>query len=550
MSRYINVYTILIGLFAVGLFVMNQLAPLMSDDYFYSFVVGGDGIYQTRFVSSWADIIESNWRHYQQINGRFFVHVLAQYVLWGGKGWMWSVCNTLCLLANAWLLFSLACPKERYPNRLTGYLLTLTLFWLLLPIPGQTFFWVSGSCNYQWASLLILSFLYLWNMPQSRWAMWLALPVGLLAGNSNEALSLGLGVALVLYTLIRFRSLTRMQKWAVAVFLLGVLSNVKAPGVAVRLGRGGIDAPLWMDLVFRTVRGGAELVRNRITVVILPCCLFALSFWEAFRTRKLPFPYLLIAAVLALGAAVYSQEINERSLFALFLFSFLMALPIIIRFFNACSAMFRYGVGIVLAASALGVGIWGGYSMHRYACIERQFFEALQRNEPAVWPAGDFFQSRFIACAAMPDENSTTHFNRYCAAYYQVKPYSSGREDHTPWRRLLAEASAIEPGCYRTSEDGAYILVKFPHPVDYGRVTGYVDPNAAMSLYDKLVRRMFAWKSYDCHGGVWNDKGLSYAIIQSGPMTVSVRIQTSSHRVKKMWSLDPTQESGCLKREE
>ena len=76
----------------VFLYVLNYLTPLgFGDDYLYSFIWQGNAMNDplsanAARVSSFSDLLASQWSHYLTWGGRSVAHTLAQLFLWKGKG--------------------------------------------------------------------------------------------------------------------------------------------------------------------------------------------------------------------------------------------------------------------------------------------------------------------------------------------------------------------------------------------------------------------------------------------------------------------------------
>lgn len=94
-------------------------------------------------------------------------------------------------------------------------------------------FWLTGSFNYLWPSMLTMVFLCL-LFSKKNWHILCALPLALIAGNGHESISLGISATLVIYTIISPRK-SLVFYIAVACYIIGMLTNVLAPGNFVRL---------------------------------------------------------------------------------------------------------------------------------------------------------------------------------------------------------------------------------------------------------------------------------------------------------------------------
>ena len=82
---------VLLGIY-LFLYILNWLTPLgFGDDYLYSFVWQGNAMNvplpaNAVRVSSFSDLLASQWSHYLTWGGRSVAHTIAQFFLWKGKG--------------------------------------------------------------------------------------------------------------------------------------------------------------------------------------------------------------------------------------------------------------------------------------------------------------------------------------------------------------------------------------------------------------------------------------------------------------------------------
>ena len=138
--------------FAV-MFVFSTFTPLMADDYDYSFSMSSGGR-----VESLYDLLHSMSIHRESINGRYFSHVFAMFFLWVPK--------LAFNLANAFMAAALVLLISRYLRLVNpvSYLFFTAIWCMLLfcfiPVFGQIFLWLDGSCNYFWGVVFNLLFLY------------------------------------------------------------------------------------------------------------------------------------------------------------------------------------------------------------------------------------------------------------------------------------------------------------------------------------------------------------------------------------------------------
>ncbi len=156
-------------------------------------------------------------------------HGLAQLFLMTGKMWF-NVANTACYLTTAFFVCTLARACS-----IKSYIILVLILWCILPVPGSSIFWLTGSCNYLWSSMLTAAWIAaLFN--KNKKIQIASLPVAILAGNSHEGISICILSAIFIYTALN-RTTLKNKRYicSVLMFTLGAASNILAPGNFVRL---------------------------------------------------------------------------------------------------------------------------------------------------------------------------------------------------------------------------------------------------------------------------------------------------------------------------
>lgn len=232
------VFWSLICLFLGGFYYLNHLFPICSDDYgdMYIFERGTGTIsWTTERVSSLGSLIRSQCAYYCEWGGRVVSGTLVQTFLMFDKE-VFNLLNTLVYGATALLICIIS--AGRFSKRL--FLLILLTYWIALPSPGSSAFWLTGSISYLWMATLVCGFLCCLlshRKPVQILGLLLAIP----AGNSHEGIVIGVLAALVLYLILDRKRRCVIFYTSLALFFVGFLSNVMAPGTAVRMGTGGIE---------------------------------------------------------------------------------------------------------------------------------------------------------------------------------------------------------------------------------------------------------------------------------------------------------------------
>ena len=116
----------MIFLLFIGLFlVRNFMLPMVSDDIPYAFIWDGadrgnllDGVGPRERITSFGDIIISQWSHYFTWGGRILGIGLTQLFAWQGKE-LFNVFNTLVF--GGLMLLAFRQLRQRYRQGLRGW---------------------------------------------------------------------------------------------------------------------------------------------------------------------------------------------------------------------------------------------------------------------------------------------------------------------------------------------------------------------------------------------------------------------------------------------
>ncbi|MCK0534384.1 MULTISPECIES: DUF6056 family protein [unclassified Anaerobiospirillum] len=233
------------GLIVVG----SSLTPYFANDYRYLLVQGTDEL-----VSSFSDIIVSQYRHYFEWGGRTPAHVIAQTLLWWGKP------ASAVAQAFAYAVLILFIYYNAYGIKPTlrlrfipVFIITFLLF-AQMRAWGEVVFNIVSSANYLWTTTIVLMFLLPYRISMKREIELhplllcpMMFVLGILAGWSNENTSAAVATGLGLYLIYCFRThnLSIWQVQGYISFLIGFALLIFAPGNQARLSTmedNGFDA--------------------------------------------------------------------------------------------------------------------------------------------------------------------------------------------------------------------------------------------------------------------------------------------------------------------
>ena len=126
-----------------------------SDDLPYSFFYRGESR-----VTTLKQIYLNQRSDYYEINGRFLVHSMVQFLLMYGKK-LFSLLNAICIAITIFVMWKIVCFKSKESKIKKNYILILlTGLFLFLGEHKYLMYWVAGSVNYIWVFTLLIIYSY------------------------------------------------------------------------------------------------------------------------------------------------------------------------------------------------------------------------------------------------------------------------------------------------------------------------------------------------------------------------------------------------------
>ncbi|MDE5643093.1 MAG: hypothetical protein K2I56_06335 [Muribaculaceae bacterium] len=248
---------------------MTSSAIWLGDDVDYGFVIHDHVWTSSGEITSAGDIISSQVAHYHNTNGRFVAHTLVQLfcgVL--GKG-AFTLCNALVYFAFAWLAVRLG--GVRHPLR---HPLATATAAAIIPLAFLTKMMPSCQIGFVWMFTLSMAWLNLFiHRPRAGLLSSAGIALlGIVAGNGQEALSIGLSAALGIWWLRRGCCIGLRRSIWLFCYWAGTLSVCLAPGTLSRSGR--LDIALPDSLMYL-------LLSLRVVYILI-----AVMLWLHFRQKE------------------------------------------------------------------------------------------------------------------------------------------------------------------------------------------------------------------------------------------------------------------------
>lgn len=314
-------HKILLGTFlilvAVLIYGLNYFTPLASDDWAYVFIFGSED----ERIHNLGDILQSQYYHYFNWNGRAVVHFLVQSVdsFLGKSGF--NILNTVMFLVFLYAIaINVTHEKKNYYKILS---LSFILVFLLLPGFSLGMLWLSGSFNYLWTATALLFFHYLLEKKQFSSKAFVPLFLySFLCGWTNEAFVVGLAGAYFIYFAAHLKSLTTQRCVMLAGFFLGSLFLVFAPASVHRALDSGPGFGL--NVMFQALIAMSWLRMTFILIIFIPLLALCkqLDIREWFKREQL----IILAWVLSFLFIWFTRHSTAHSCIGIELFALLLIL--------------------------------------------------------------------------------------------------------------------------------------------------------------------------------------------------------------------------------
>lgn len=443
----VSKFTVLAGILLccaciVTCFALNAIWT--NDDITYRFHFGTQNP-----ITSWQDVFSSQVAHYFVMNGRFVAHFLAQssIALWGRT--VFSIVNGL-----VWVLFVCLLWKTcNVANRNWKYALIV----VLLAFFGlQTKYTPCFQINYVWMFSLVLAYLLLFfhfNGKYSRlWSVGL-IPLGLLAGWSNESIVVGISVSLIVYAWQNRKSMT-FNQWAMfAGFGVGAVLLCFSPATIGRTDNQVGSVDFLPPAVYSLVK---LLFYSRVTYLLV-IYVFYLKIFKKVRWKELyrQGAFWIHAFVVLFLFNLWVGVFGNRQLFGMELISIVL-LVTYWKKYTGEGRFFNWSVGILLAWAICKVGF-------NYMFLQRQqqmfdyFYAEYQRSEDGT-VYYDLSRDDVTFYETYPSDVFTNYVVNSMNRYFH---YLGNPEDKIfkIYPTCCKELDAYNENCYRNNAQGAWTVV-------------------------------------------------------------------------------------------
>ena len=423
----------------MGMLVLNQLTPLTSDDFHYSYKENiytepvHDVVPDSERVASLGDIFDSQYKHYFNWGGRTVAHTLAQFFLMYDK----SFFDTANAVAYVLLLLMISFHIKGKIGRLPGIIVLVNAaLFAFAPGFGQDFFWLTGACNYLWCGLLSFSYLlaFRFQMEQEEPVIKGFIPgllyglLGIICSWTNENIAVTMVVLAVVFNVYTYLRRGKCYRWsifaAIGIFI-GTGMLIGAPGNFARLAW----VTAYNDEQVNLLNNIAEITGAffRADFLLIP---LSIAFICYVMGRESKFDPVLWFYIIGLLISMYAMTASPFYAGRAKLGSLLMAIIIAGRMLTTMrisQSRLRKLWAIMLVAAMAFTGteyLAAGRAINAYNDLHQSRMEIIENakaegNLDPIIP-GDIPTTRFCTMYGMPWmlEDPAWTWNKIYARYY------------------------------------------------------------------------------------------------------------------------------------
>ncbi|MBR3210705.1 MAG: hypothetical protein IKF71_02070 [Bacilli bacterium] len=294
----------------ISMLILNCLTPYIADDINYRYIWNTSN----RVHNIW-DVLISQYNHYLTWGGRSIAHTIAQIFLIFPK-MIFNIANSLCYVGILSKINSITTQKKK--NAWILLLIHLMLF-LIVPYFGEDFLWLIGSCNYAWTMLFVLILIDVYQKDKKNTSKKKAIGMfllGILAGWSNENISVALIIMIVLFLvfkkLIEKSKITNWQKTGLVGSIIGCLLLLLAPGNYARSSAFVQEGSFIKTIIGRMIEITENALINLWPLLIGVLVLYTYYFYKKKQPNIMSFIFLA-GSIIATYAMAASPQFPPRA---------------------------------------------------------------------------------------------------------------------------------------------------------------------------------------------------------------------------------------------
>lgn len=343
-SRTVFLKVLPVFLVIVVFFIFNVLTPVWWDDFVMSCFIDTWNEPHSLLLTSFSDVIASTYNMYNNWHGRSVADFLNLLFMFFKNKNIFNFFNTIVYC----IFLVLIC------YHVTGNLKKITslffmfaniLFWLMVPLWGQNFLWLTGSFNYLWTSMMILLFLIPFRKkaedtsykPHIAFSLFWIIP-GILAGWSIENSASGTFVLLLAYFFYK-----KHRNEPIALFeIFGSIGFIFGFYMLMN-SRNNLFPGILRLLINAIIAGVSFVFLEALLIGAIVLLVIELKYHRKMQIKKVTYGFFLAAVASAVSLIIPGEDFGGRSEFITRVFLIITLLSLVYqirqfilpRYFNA-----------------------------------------------------------------------------------------------------------------------------------------------------------------------------------------------------------------------
>lgn len=384
-------------------------------------------------VDSFSDIVLSMKMIYLNTGGRIPAHALA-YIFLFLQMHLFDVLNAFVFIMYLYVSAKFFCKK----NIKLGIILSSFVVTFLMPMFGEMFIWLTGSCVYLWMTTIAIIYLYylyeivINDYKLKSWEKVALYILAFIAGWSQELTAIIIGLSIGMLGLINIKKIFSFEKkklfyliGSVIVFGIGALLLFLAPGSYNRLEES--SQKIYLDNFMSVISQAKTLI---VLFVVSTVIVFFKKSERGLWKNKLL--YIVIPAIIGIAPMVLLEQFVARAMltFDTFLMICLVSNCVeIIDWINFKKDTINKIIGIIVMVIVVCPLMQLTFSFYKYVkpykenlVYQIESAKLRGQNEVVVseFKHYDKINSRYNMLPTYPNLLNTTIINQYMAVYYGV----------------------------------------------------------------------------------------------------------------------------------
>lgn len=406
-----------------------------------------------------GDAIQSQMHDYMEVNGRFIIHTITQYLSGMRALWFVRIINGLCVVGIFYIISNLVSYEDR--NRSLSAVLSLSLL-LFIPSAGNTFLSnIAFSVNYIWTALLNVLFIYYINknyLSPPKIKVFIFALLSLITGAMQESFSIGVCLALLVNVIANRSRMNGCVICMTLAYFLGSVFLVLAPGNFVRAESAGVFTSHFLYTVLQGV-GRIVLYAHAFSIMIV---VLLFSFWF---NRKKTYHFLRENCLLffpAFGNMLFAAFVvmtGPHQLVCVELFSLIVLLKLFYGYWNShkLSQFYDSALQVVSVFSVLVLLVPIYYYRYQVGCSYEKMIDSAKNSTDGTMISTEYDNWCFSKRNWFVKHYTTTEYDQPTTLKILSLWLSGCQNDSLINCRLPLPKSSIISLCEETNEISPFV---------------------------------------------------------------------------------------------